>query len=110
MKPNNQDAGGGQDDWPSGGFVSPDELEKLSTLQVLDLVRARVDFMGVPSQDHLLLRRRVEEMEEIQDHAREALEKLSAALDKLRSPALRVGTFVEMHAEATACVVVAGST
>ncbi len=110
MTPKNQDGGGaGPEDWATGGFVSPEELEKLSTLQVLDLVRARLEFMGVSSQDHLLLRRRVEEMEEVQDHAREALEKLSQALDKLRSPALRIGIFLEMSSDGVACVLVGGA-
>ena len=81
----------------------------MSTLQVLDLVQERLKFMGVPSQDHQLLRRRVEEMEEIQDKAREALEKLSNALDKLRSPALRVGTFLEIRPDGTACVMAGGT-
>ncbi len=97
------------DDWVVGGFIPPEELDKLSTLQLVDLVKARLDFMGVPSGDHQLLRQRVEEMEEIQDQAREALEKLSQALDKLRSPALRIGTYLDTREDDTACVVVSGS-
>ncbi|MDA7643694.1 AAA family ATPase [bacterium] len=92
-----------------GGSIPVEELDKMSTLQVLDLVQERLKFMGVPSQDHQLLRRRVEEMEEIQDQARETLEKLSNALDKLRSPALRVGTFLEIRPDGTACVMAGGT-
>jgi len=92
-----------------GGSIPVEELDKMSTLQVLDLVQERLKFMGVPSQDHQLLRRRVEEMEEIQDKARETLEKLSNALDKLRSPALRVGTFLEIRPDGTACVMAGGT-
>ncbi len=92
-----------------GGVLPPEELEQLSTLQLLDLMGARLDFMGLPSQDHLLLRSRVEEMEEVQDQAREALEKLTHALDKLRSPALRVGTLLDLHADGSATALVGGS-
>lgn len=109
MKLNNQEGGSNQEDWSTGGFIPPEDLEKLSALQVLDLVRARLDFMGVPSHDHLVLRRRVEEMEEVQDQARDALEKLGEALEKLRAPALRIGTFLSMRSPDTACVLVGGA-
>ena len=109
MTPNDQEGAAAQEDWTTGGYVPAEELDKLSTLQVLDLVRARLDFMGVPSQDHLLLRQRVEEMEEVQDQAREALEKLSHALEKLRAPALRIGTFLDLRPDGCACVLVGGA-
>ena len=35
-----------------GGSIPVEELDKMSTLQVLDLVQERLKFMGVPSQDH----------------------------------------------------------
>ena len=92
-----------------GGFIPPEEFEQMSTLQLLDLVQTRLEFMGIPCPDHQLLRHRVEEMEEIQDQAREALERLSAALDMLRSPALKVGTFLELREDGTACVLVSGA-
>jgi len=50
---------------------------------------------GPVPPDLVLLRRRVSEMEEIQDEARNAVEKLSEAVDKLRSPALRLGTLLQ---------------
>ena len=37
-----------------------------------------------------LLRHRIVEMEELQDQARAAVEKLSDAVEKLRAPALRL--------------------
>ena len=89
-------------------YLPLEELEKMSTLQLLDLVGARMSFLGMPSLDHQLLRQRVEEMEEVQDQAREALENLSEALDKLRSPALRVGTLLALHEDGTAMALVGG--
>ena len=91
------------------GMLPPEELEKLSTLQLLDLMGARLNFMGMPNSDHQLLRTRVEEMEEVQDQAHDALEKLTHALDKLRSPPLRVGTLLDLHPDGTATALVGGS-
>lgn len=96
-------------DPPMGGYIPSEDLEKMSTLQVLDLVQARLEFMGVPCQDHEVLRQRVEEMEEVQDQAREALENLGTALNKLRAPALRVGTFLAMREDGSACVMASGT-
>jgi proteasome-associated ATPase len=87
---------------PAGGFEPPPleqlmpegELEKLSALQLFDLMARRWSDEGVNPRDLLLLRRRVQEMEELQDQARVAVEKLSAAVDKLRAPALRLGTLL----------------
>jgi len=50
---------------------------------------------GAIPADMTLLRRRIEEMEEMQDQARSAVEKLSEAVDKLRAPALRLGTLLQ---------------
>ena len=50
---------------------------------------------GSSPADMILLRRRIEEMEELQDQARTAVEKLSEAVDKLRAPALRLGTLLQ---------------
>jgi len=50
----------------------------------------KLSLQGASGRDLSLLRRRVEEMEEVQDQARVAVEKLSEAVDKLRAPALRL--------------------
>jgi proteasome-associated ATPase len=55
------------------------------------------------------LRRRVEEMEQMQDEARNAVEKLSEAVDKLRAPALRLGTLLQKLAKSRALVCVNGT-
>lgn len=91
------------------GYIPMEELAQMSALQLLDLIRARLEFMGAPTDDLFLLRQRVQEMEELQDQAREALEKLSESLEKLRSPALRIGTLLERREDGTALVLSGGS-
>jgi proteasome-associated ATPase len=44
--------------------------------------------------DLVYLRERIGEMEEMNDQARQALEKMDKAIEALRSPAFRVGTFI----------------
>jgi len=56
-----------------------------------------------------MLRRRIEEMEELQDQARNAVEKLSEAVDKLRAPALRLGTLLQKLPKSRALVCVNGT-
>jgi proteasome-associated ATPase len=64
---------------------------------------------GPVPPDMTLLRRRIEEMEELQDQARNAVEKLSEAVDKLRAPALRLGTLLQKLPKARALVCVGGT-
>src|SRR5437763_8323836 len=64
---------------------------------------------GAIPADMTLLRRRVEEMEELQDQARAAVEKLSEAVEKLRAPALRLGTLLQKLANGRALVCVNGT-
>jgi proteasome-associated ATPase len=56
-----------------------------------------------------LLRTRIAEMEELQDQARTALEKLNDAVEKLRAPALRLGTLLQPLANGRALVCVNGT-
>jgi len=86
-----------------------EEVERLSALQLCDLVIARLHQQGAHHWDLELLRNRVEEMEEIQDQARDAVEKLSAAVDKLKSPALRLGTLIQRYQTDRALVCVGGT-
>ena len=74
--------------------VPDEEAANLSTLQLVDLISHKMAMQGSVSPDLVVLRRRVEEMEEMQDQARNAVEKLSEAVDKLRAPALRLGTLL----------------
>src|SRR5688500_14291566 len=74
---------------------SEGEAERSSALQLCDAIAFRLRQLGVDPSDLLQLRRRVEEIEEMNDQARGAIEQLSAAVDKLRSPALRLGTLIQ---------------
>src|SRR5262245_36066681 len=59
------------------------------------MIAHRQVMQGKASPDMALLRQRVVEIEETQDQARVAIEKLSEAVDKLRAPALRLGTLLQ---------------
>ncbi len=90
-------------------FPPEDESNNLSTLQLVDLISHRMAMQGVVPPDIMLLRRRIEEMEELQDQARNAVEKLSEAVDKLRAPALRLGTLLQNLPQGRALVCVNGT-
>jgi len=85
------------------------EADKLSALQLVDVISHKLLVQGMLPSDMGLLRRRVEEMETMQDEARTAVEKLSEAVDKLRAPALRLGTLLQKLAKARALVCVNGT-
>ena len=90
--------------------VVPDEdAANLSTLQLVDLISHKMAMQGSISPDITVLRRRIEEMEELQDQARSAVEKLSEAVDKLRAPALRLGTLLQKLPKSRALVCVNGT-
>jgi proteasome-associated ATPase len=91
---------------------SPDSLEALealSTLQLLDLVSQAVPYDAVHRRELLYLRRRIAEMEEMNDEARRALEKLDEVVNKLTSPANRVGTLLALSKPDTALVCQGGT-
>ena len=83
-------------------------LESVSALQILDRVKAELATQGMaPSMP--LLRHRIVEMEELQDQARMAVEKLNEAVEKLRAPALRLGTLLQKLAKGRALVCANGT-
>ncbi|HXG48397.1 MAG TPA: AAA family ATPase [Methylomirabilota bacterium] len=86
-----------------------EDLDKLSALQIIDLLSHRLAMQGVMPADMVVLRRRIAEMEELQDQARAAVEKLSEAVDKLRSPALRLGTLLQKLPQGRALVCANGT-
>jgi len=90
-------------------FAPEDESNNLSTLQLVDLISHRMAMQGAVPPDITLLRRRIEEMEDLQDQARSAVEKLSEAVDKLRAPALRLGTLLQKLPQGRALVCVNGT-
>lgn len=79
---------------PLGGLLSRDELDSLSTLQIIDLVVSKLPPRHPSIMDVVYLRERIAAIEEINFQAQEAIEKLDAIVEKLRSPAFRIGTFL----------------
>lgn len=94
-----QRRGGEQKPEWHGGIEPPhfsdEAAERSSALQLCDAVAFRLRELGVDPSDLLMLRNRVAEIEEMNDQARQAVEQLSEAVDKLRSPALRLGTLIQ---------------
>jgi len=91
------------------GALNAADIEQLSALQLCDLIRMRLQYVGADGPDVGLLRARVEELEEIQDEARSAVEQLTAAVEKLRAPALRLGTLIYRVGEDRGLVCVGGT-
>jgi proteasome-associated ATPase len=79
---------------PLSDLLSREELDKLSTLQLLDLVTSKLPPRHSAIMDIVYLRERIAGIEEINLQAQEAIQKLDAIIEKLRSPAFRVGTFL----------------
>ncbi len=80
---------------PAQGEAFADEdFEQASTLQILDAIASKLPPRHTSLLDLAYLRDRVVAMEEMNDQARQALERYEAAIEKLRSPAFRVGTFL----------------
>ena len=90
-------------------MIAEEEAGNLSTLQLVDLISHKLAMQGPVPPDIAMLRRRIEEMEELQDQARSAVEKLSEAVDKLRAPALRLGTLLQRLPKSRALVCVNGT-
>ena len=91
---------------PPGEMGSQEHLEDVSALQILDRATQEMAAQGAISPTMRTLRHRIVEMEEVQEQARTAVEKLSEALEKLRAPALRLGTLLQQlpKGRALACV------
>jgi proteasome-associated ATPase len=75
-------------------LLSREELDSLSTLQLLDLIVSKLPARHPAILDVVYLRERISGMEELNFQAQQAIEKLDAIVEKLRSPAFRVGTFL----------------
>ena len=105
-------AGEEKPEWHGGvepPHFSEQEAERSSALQLCDTVAFRLRQLGVDTSDLLVLRNRVQEIEEMNDQARVAIEQLSVAVDKLRSPALRLGTLIQRVGEERGLVCVGGT-
>jgi proteasome-associated ATPase len=79
---------------PISDILSREELDSLSTLQLVDLIASKMPLRSSVLLDLVYLRDRITAIEEMNDQAREVIEKLDQAVEKLRSPAFRVGTFL----------------
>jgi len=69
-------------------------LDRLSTLQLVDLISSKLPPRHSSFLDLVYLRERIGSLEEVNLQAQQALEKLDAIVEKLRSPAFRVGTLI----------------
>jgi proteasome-associated ATPase len=86
--------------------------ESLDTLSALQLVDLLTQFYPVESPRRIelgYLRRRVEEMEVMNEQARQAVEKLDAAVTKLTAPANRVGTLLNLPKADIALIINGGT-
>src|SRR5216117_2828016 len=79
---------------PLSGLLPREELDILSTLQLIDLIVSKLPQRHPAILDMVYLRERIASMEETNDEARQAIEKMDAIIEKLRSPAFRVGTLL----------------
>src|SRR5207247_10097253 len=77
-----------------GGLLPREELDTLSTLQLIDLIVSKLPQRHPAILDMVYLRERIASIEETNDEARQAIEKMDAIIEKLRSPAFRVGTLL----------------
>ncbi len=89
--------------------MAGEPLEQTSALQILDGVTHELARQGSVPPAIGVLRHRIAEMEELQDQARTAVEKLTEAVEKLRAPALRLGTLLQKLANGRALVCVNGT-
>jgi proteasome-associated ATPase len=75
-------------------LLSREELDRLSALQLVDLIASKLPNRHSTLLDMVYLRERIAGLEEMNLQAQQALEKMDAIIEKLRSPAFRVGTFL----------------
>lgn len=85
---------GFQSSSPLNDLLSRDELDRLSTLQLVDLISSKLPPRHSALMDLVYLRERIGGLEELNFQAQQAIEKLDAIVEKLRSPAFRVGTLL----------------
>jgi len=99
---------------PQGPHASLEPIldESLDTLSALQLVDLLTQFYPTdsPRRTELgYLRRRIEELEILNEQARQAVEKLDAAVTKLTSPANRVGTLLNLPKADIALIINGGT-
>lgn len=85
-----------------------EELGRFSALQLVDLIASRVPPSRASWIELLQLRQRVTALEETNYQAQEALQQMDGVIEKLRAPALRVGTLIAVAGPDLAHVWLAG--
>jgi proteasome-associated ATPase len=108
-QPHAQGSNPAADDPALTNTFSGEDLDRLSALQLLDVIASKLPPRHSSLLDLAYLRDRVAAMEEMNDQARTALERYEVALEKLRSPAFRVGTFLGVVEPDRAHVCIGGS-
>ncbi|HXT42369.1 MAG TPA: AAA family ATPase [Candidatus Angelobacter sp.] len=94
---------------PLGGLLPREELDRLSALQLTDLIVGKLPPRHPAILDMVYLRERIASIEETNEEARQAIEKMDAIIEKLRSPAFRVGTLLTLIQPDQAHVCVGGT-
>jgi proteasome-associated ATPase len=94
---------------PSLEPILDENLDTLSALQLVDLLTQFYPLDSPRRMELGYLRRRIEELEVLNEQARQAVEKLDAAVTKLTSPANRVGTLLNLPKADTALIVNGGA-
>jgi len=94
---------------PSLEPILDDSLDTLSALQLVDLLTQFYPLDSPRRTELGYLRRRIEELEILNEQARQAVEKLDAAVTKLTSPANRVGTLLNLPKADIALIINGGT-
>jgi len=94
---------------PSLEPILDENLDTLSALQLVDLLTQFYPINSPRRTELGYLRRRIEELEVLNEQARQAVEKLDAAVTKLTSPANRVGTLLNLPKPDIALIINGGT-
>jgi proteasome-associated ATPase len=94
---------------PSLDPILDENLDTFSALQLVDLLTQFYPLDSPRRVELGYLRRRIEELEVTNEQARQAIEKLDAAVTKLTSPANRVGTLLDLPKPEIALIVNGGT-
>ena len=94
---------------PSLEPILDENLDTLSALQLVDLLTQFYPINSPRRTELGYLRRRIEELEVLNDQARQAVEKLDAAVTKLTQPANRVGTLLNLPKPDIALIINGGT-
>ena len=94
---------------PSLEPILDENLDTFSALQLIDLLTQFYPLDSPRRVELGYLRRRIEELEVTNEQARQAIEKLDAAVTKLTSPANRIGTLLDLPKPEIALIVNGGA-